>query len=166
MAEYDSKEQREIGSRIRQLVKESGLTRLEVSERANMGIKTLRKYINGQGFPKAQEVIRLCNVLKASPNYLLTGSDEFEPQEVESEKLGFQSVMRQNMKLAAYVSELNKSDARFVERVVKSMLATRLSSEQLADIEQRMEMYDSPEFGNFLDVLFGIVDKRKGMPPE
>jgi transcriptional regulator with XRE-family HTH domain len=139
MSEYDSKEQRELGARIRQLIKESGLTRQEVSDRANMGIKTLRKYINGLGFPKSQEVVRLSYALGTSPNYLLTGSETFNGADFESKKEFEMSKVRRAAKLMVYVSQLNESDSKFIEKIVTSLLASSLSKERMEVLNELYE---------------------------
>jgi transcriptional regulator with XRE-family HTH domain len=170
MTDYNYEEQKEIGARIRHRIEQLGFTRLDVATQSKMTPKTLRNIINGNAFPKSQEVIRLSHTLKTSPNFILSGSDTFEPLEPLSELEQEQQKRANMMKIASLVLLLDKTDSDSIERIVRSMLSTKLTAKEFKAAEDNAElmysMISSPEFLKVLKVEKDIFDKRKGTPPK
>lgn len=64
-----------FAERLNNLILESGLTYTEIAKKVGRERKTIYGYKNGVCVPDAVVLMKLCGVLKTTPNYLLLGKD-------------------------------------------------------------------------------------------
>lgn len=138
MSEYDNKVQREIGARIRGLIDQSGRTRMQIAASAGIGRPKLKSFIDGKALPKAQEIIQLSRVLGTTPNYLLSGSNDFEVGEgVSLNSDVFIERTASAIKIMHIVSKLDVDDAKAVEKIVRSLGVLKFSKAEFQKIEEQ-----------------------------
>ena len=64
-----------ISANIRQLRKKAGFTQIELAEKLNVSIATLRRWEAGETAPNGTRIMELANVLKVSPDEIVAGGD-------------------------------------------------------------------------------------------
>ena len=75
----------QIGNKLLQFRKKSGLTQAEVAEAAGLSDRTYADIERGTVNMKIETVLRICNALKITPNEILT--DETSPLTLRREEL-------------------------------------------------------------------------------
>ena len=71
-----------ISSNIRQLRKKAHYTQIELAEKLDVSIATLRRWEAGETAPNGTRIIELANVLKVSPDEIVAGADGPGPARV------------------------------------------------------------------------------------
>ena len=118
MSEYSAEKQKIIGNRISEKIYSLGLKRVDVAKDAKMSYANLKKIIDGNNYPTGSQILKLCELLKITPNYLLFGE----------EKLDFSSNERKlsdGLVLGYMVGKLDSDDQKVIERLVSSMLLSK-----------------------------------------
>ena len=64
-----------IKQRLRESIKQSGLTQKEIADRLNVRQPTVNNYISGRALPALDTFANICVVLDADPAYLLGLND-------------------------------------------------------------------------------------------
>jgi len=94
--------QKLIGTFIKSLRKEKGLTQIELAEKLNVSEKTISKWECGNGLPDAASMLPLCEQLGISANELLSGKKLKENeymQQAEKNLVLLQQTHQRNVKL-------------------------------------------------------------------
>ena len=60
-----------IRARLCEAVKISGLSRGEIAKRADVSGTTVRRYMNGETYPSLKMLVKLCDILDVTADYLL-----------------------------------------------------------------------------------------------
>ena len=60
-----------ISSRILQLRTRMGWSQLQLATALNLNLKTIRNWENGDSYPSAPNILRLCEIFSVSADYLL-----------------------------------------------------------------------------------------------
>ncbi len=105
-----------IGKRLYQRRKQVGMTQETLAERANITSQTISTAELGKKAMRADTIIRVCEALDISPNYLLLGEVTGQDTNLLSEK----------------VSQLNPEQYRHLEDIINSYIAGITSSENKA----------------------------------
>ena len=61
--------------RFKKLIAESGYSMIEIAQKVGRDRKALYGYLHGDSSPDAVVIVKLCEVLKTTPNYLLLGKE-------------------------------------------------------------------------------------------
>lgn len=69
-----------ISGNLRALRKKAGLTQIELAEKVNVSIATLRRWEAGETAPNATRIIELANVLDISPDEIVSGHENQQAQ--------------------------------------------------------------------------------------
>ena len=64
-----------ISANIRQLRKRAGLTQIELAEKLDVSIATLRRWEAGETAPNGTRIVELANILKVSPDEVVAAGD-------------------------------------------------------------------------------------------
>ena len=64
-----------ISSNIRQLRKKAGLTQIDLADKLEVSIATLRRWEAGETAPNGTRIIELANILGVSPDEVVAGAD-------------------------------------------------------------------------------------------
>lgn len=93
---------KEIGIRIVERRKELKLTQEQVAERMNVSIQMISNIERGNKAIKIDNLLKLCNILKTSTNYILTGKRTDSDFDTLTDK----------------ISQLTDSDYKMIEMLV------------------------------------------------
>lgn len=91
-----------MGERIKALLKQSGLTQKELSERADITEAAISHYIKGDRVPRSTVLVRIALALNTTPEYILEGV----PNDVR-EELGYAKKL-----IARNVSQMSLAEKR------------------------------------------------------
>ncbi len=69
-----------ISGNLRVLRKRAGLTQIELAERLNVSIATLRRWEAGETAPNGVRIIELANTLGVSPDEIVSGRENSQEQ--------------------------------------------------------------------------------------
>ena len=72
---------KEIGKRIAKRRKELGLKQRQVNEQAELSDKYLSNIETARSIPSIEVLMKICNVLKVTPDYILLGSVNINNEE-------------------------------------------------------------------------------------
>ena len=95
---------KKVGQKILQIQKQKKLTQEQLAEAVNVSTKTISNWINGKDMTVGH-LIKLCEILKITPNYLLNFEDA----------KGYISVRRKDVeeKLSELCKEILNSEIKF-----------------------------------------------------
>lgn len=93
---------KEIGIRIVERRKELKLTQEQVAERMNVSIQMISNIERGNKAIKVDNLLKLCNILKTSTDYILTGKRTDSDFDTLTDK----------------ISQLTNSDYKMIEMLV------------------------------------------------
>lgn len=93
---------KEIGIRIVERRKELKLTQEQIAERMNVSIQMISNIERGNKAIKIDNLLKLCNILKTSTDYILTGKRTDDDFDVLTDK----------------ISQLTDSDYKMIEILV------------------------------------------------
>lgn len=65
-----------IRSRIIEVIKNSGLTQVEISRRLNIKHQNISQYLKGESLPSLDTLANLCQILDVSADYILCLSND------------------------------------------------------------------------------------------
>lgn len=114
-----------ISERIIKLIKERNMTQAEFAKKAGIAASTICEWKKKKTNPNSDKIIDICNVLKITPEQLLTGKgidDEkeiaitkpesrFEPQDIRMIEDYHGLKVEQQKRLMAYMEALKKIES-------------------------------------------------------
>lgn len=98
---------KEVGKRIAQRRKELGMKQYQVNELAELSDKYLSNIETARSIPSIDVLMKICKVLKTTPDYILMGAVN------NYEDVNFSKLI--NEKLAALTPEQQKFIYRFID---------------------------------------------------
>lgn len=80
-----------FGKRLREMREKKGLTQAELAKIASLGESTISFYESGKREPNYEVLVALADILDTTPNYLITGKNEWwekdkPPTDIELEE--------------------------------------------------------------------------------
>ncbi len=76
-----------FGARVRKIRKERNMTIVKLAELCDSSENVIRNYEKSRRLPQIDMLIRICNALKVSPDYLLQDELVYQPHWVNEELL-------------------------------------------------------------------------------
>ena len=89
----------EIGKRISQKRKALGLTQFEVCEKCGISDKYLSNIERTRSIPSLDVIIRICEVLETTPDYILLGTNKSETNDVLIQTKSLLNLLSENQLL-------------------------------------------------------------------
>jgi len=134
----------EIAERLKAGRKGLGLTQAGLAEKAQVGRSALVHYEQGHAVPGAVELVKLARALKLSPNFILSGSDEFFPSRSPEHALVADDVHVLVAKMAVCLAYLGRETCEPVSALLMAMVKQKLSKKdfgQFAKVLTAMHAY-------------------------
>ena len=121
---------KQIAERLQKARKELGLTQADLAKKAAIGRSSLVHYENAGAVPGGLELIKLSKVLKVSPNYLLSGSEDFLTSDKPEHMLatGNQNLLVARMSMC--ILALDKPVREKMSELLISLVQQKLTSEE------------------------------------
>lgn len=143
----------EIGWRLREVQKAKGYSQAEFSEVLDVGFSSLKNYMAGTRVPGVNLIVKICEDLLVSPDWLILGkgsmfygegADELMPMDLKHEILGLLGNLdqkkaflgRRMLELLGDIREFNKSEEA-VGMIRKGQINIDQFSEGMKRIEER-----------------------------
>ncbi len=89
----------EIGKRISQKRKSMGLTQFEVCERCGISDRYLSNIERTRSIPSLDVILRICEVLETTPDYILLGTNKTKSNDVLSQTKGLLNLLNEKQLL-------------------------------------------------------------------
>ena len=70
-----------VGQRLHAKRTEKGLTRDQLAEATGVKVGSIETTETGRRLPNGEHIFRVCRFFEVSPNWVLTGSDEYQAEE-------------------------------------------------------------------------------------
>lgn len=80
---------RDFGTRILELLNDSGMTLKELAEAAQITEQSLSRYVEGRRLPGLRIIVRMADTLQTTTDYLLRGMENFDTNIVGDTPKGF-----------------------------------------------------------------------------
>lgn len=149
----------QIGERIKQARTTLELTQIGLAQKASLSRSAVVHYEQGNAVPGGVELVKLAEALKLSPNYLLSGSDNFfESQSIDhalaSDDVNI-TIARTAICLSALDREVRESISKLLMGLVKAKLNKREYQEFTKAINSVSELIPkmTPDLVNAADKL-------------
>ncbi|MAY03830.1 MAG: hypothetical protein CMQ38_12745 [Gammaproteobacteria bacterium] len=152
-------QKKHIAERIQKARKELGLTQADLAKKAAIGRSSLVHYENAGAVPGGLELIKLSKVLKVSPNYLLSGAEDFLDSGKPEHMLATDNQNLLVARMAMCILALDKPVREKMSELLISLVQQKLSADEFSVLMTFMdELGNSMEgFAEGMDTL--IEDK-------
>lgn len=150
-------QKKQIAERIQKARKELGLTQADLAKNADIGRSSLVHYENAGAVPGGLELIKLSKALNVTPNYLLSGSEDFLDSDKPEHMLATddQNLIIARMSMCFLI--LDKPVREKMSELLISMVKQKLSNEEFEDIMTLMD-----ELGNKIESSSAEMEKFYG----
>lgn len=165
MSEDNKKLLKEIGNRLRVSRESQGISRNTLAASAKMGFDKVKNLENGLMFPKGDDLLKICTALDVSPNHILTGSEEFKPNLAKSTTDDIKK-LSDVVYLSLLIFGLDDTEKNTVEKVTRSFLSTKLTTEEYEETTKAANTVKSLFYGGLSAMLLDAFEKtpNKQMP--
>jgi len=142
-----------VGERLMRKRKSKGWTRESMAGVVGMGAGSIESMETGRRMPGGEQVLILSQVFNISPNWILTGSEEFLPgQSVEGE-----ANPAEMTKLFVALTQLDQSRQRMLSQLIIDLARSEVPADQLPFFESVMNAKNLIPDG-LVDAVDDIVD--------
>ena len=125
-----------IAKRLRETRDRRKLTQAALAERAGLSRSAVVNYENEKAVPGGIELIKLARALSTTPNYLLSGAEEFRDSEKVEHFLAEGSPEEQIAKVGVFLQVLEPPTRNAISALIVEMVRERLSDEEFAKLVQ------------------------------
>lgn len=129
-----------IAKRLRESRDRRKLTQAALAERAGLSRSAVVNYENEKAVPGGMELIKLARALNTTPNYLLSGSEEFRDSEKVEHFLAAGSPEEQIGKLGVFLQVLEPQTRKAISALIMEMVRERVSDEEFDKLLHAVDM--------------------------
>lgn len=135
----------DLSDRLRQVMRECGMTVAELAEAAGVSKSAMEKYLAGPSSPRAQVIARLCLKTGVTADWLLLGHDDPYPHNIRTSVVGGLITMLMEIRLAESTRQIvldedgegirdlvNKAEDRIYRTIMDRVESDRRNGYQLA----------------------------------
>ena len=150
---------KDIAERIQKARKELSLTQADLAKKAGIGRSSLVHYENAGAIPGGLELIKLSKALKVTPNYLLSGSEDFLESDKPEHMLATddQNVLIARMALCFLI--LDKPVREKMSELLISLIQQKLKAEEFEVLMSYLEEL-GPSMKSMNKDLEKLVDEK------
>ena len=134
-----ARQKKQIAERLRSARERLEITQAALAKKSGVGRSAIVHYENAQAIPGGMELIKLCKVLDITPNYILSGSEQFrksqEPESALDTDDFLTLMMRVMFCLLSLDTEVRESASTFLMSLVKQ----KLSKKEYADFNAMVD---------------------------
>lgn len=155
-----------IAKRLREARESQNLTQAALAARAGLSRSAVVNYENEKAVPGGMELMKLARALDSTPNFFLSGSDQFRDSEKVEHFLAAGSLEEQIAKLGIFLQVLEPPTRNAVSALVMEMVRERIGEEafrklvQAADVLVPRVSEGAEEFEPALERIAADVDAQ------
>ena len=155
-----ARQKKQIAERLRSARERLEITQTTLAKKSKVGRSAIVHYENAQAIPGGMELIKLCKVLDITPNYILSGSEQFrESQEPETALLS-DDMMTLFFRVVICLTSLSPEIRESVSSLLMSLVKQKMSNKDYADFMAMTDnlAQDMRKAGFDPDKLFAQMD--------
>ncbi len=148
-----ARQKKQIAERLRSARERLEITQTALAKQSKVGRSAIVHYENAQAIPGGMELIKLCKVLDITPNYILSGTEQFRVSKEPEAALLTDDLMTLMMRVFFCLTTLNSDVRESVSALLMSLVKQKLSKN---------------DYENFVAMIDDLVPamKESGFDPE
>ena len=135
---FHSKEK--IGERLKTAREIAKMTQVKLAETANIARTSIVHYEQGNVVPGSLELIRLAKALNISPNYILSGSDEFFSSNSLEEIIATSDESTRIAIISICMKTLDREISEDISRLIISLVKTKLNKTDFQELQKYIQL--------------------------
>jgi transcriptional regulator with XRE-family HTH domain len=164
------KEKQDIAKRLRAARDDLGMTQAELAKKAGLGRSTVVHYENAAAIPGGVELIKIAKVLHKTPNYLLSGAEDFYISQEPEHALAGDDIEALVPRMTICIMVLDRDIREKMSELLMSLVKQKLNKKEYADFLEAMNMINTsmPDITSGAESLVDtLIDEGKlDIPPE
>jgi transcriptional regulator with XRE-family HTH domain len=121
-----------FGKRLREMREKKGLTQAELAKIASLGESTISFYESGKREPNYEVLVALADILDTTPNYLITGKNEWWEKDETPSDIDLEDFIKNNSNIKLMGNPLDekaKEDVLMFLRAAHQMIKEKRKNE-------------------------------------
>jgi len=122
-----------FGKRLREMREKKGLTQAELAKIASLGESTISFYESGKREPNYEVLVALADILDTTPNYLITGKNEWWEKDKPPTDIELEEFIKNNSNIKLMGNPLDekaKEDVLIFLRAAHQMIKEKRKAEK------------------------------------
>lgn len=122
-----------FGKRLREMREKKGLTQAELAKIASLGESTISFYESGKREPNYEVLVALADILDTTPNYLITGKNEWWEKDKPPTDIELEDFIKNNSNIKLMGNPLDekaKEDVIIFLRAAHQMIKEKSKAEK------------------------------------
>lgn len=129
----------QIGERIKQARTALELTQVGLAKKASLSRSAVVHYEQGNAVPGSVELVKLAEALNLSPNYLLSGSDNFFASQSIDHALANENIQLVAVRTAICLGALDREVREHISAMVMALVKAKLNKR---DYQELTKLFD------------------------
>jgi len=119
-----------IAERLRKARDDTGLTQAQLASQAGIGRSAIVHYENAKVIPGGVELIKLANTLNITPNYILSGSEQFHESTEPEHAFATDDIARLASRMTLCLLALDRGTREIVSELLMSLVKQKFSKKK------------------------------------
>lgn len=152
-------DKKRIAERLRKARNDAGLTQAQLASQSGVGRSAIVHYENAKAIPGGMELIKLANSLGETPNYLLSGSEQFHESTDPEHAFATGDIEKLAPRITLCLLALDREVSEKFSELLMSLVKQKFSKDEYESFVVSVNALDStisditPDLGNLMDNL-------------
>lgn len=152
-------DKKRIAERLRKARDDAGLTQAQLASQSGVGRSAIVHYENAKAVPGGIELIKLANTLKKTPNYLLSGSEQFHESTEPEHAFATGDIEKLAPRITLCLLALDREVSEKFSELLMSLVKQKFSKDDYESFVAGVNALDStisgitPDLGDFMENL-------------
>ena len=139
---------KKIAERLRAARETLEITQTELAKQSGVGRSAIVHYENGKAIPGGMELIKLSKVLDITPNYILSGSEQFRESTEPEHALATEEFIPLMIRVGLCLASLDRDVRESVSELLMSL------------VKQKASKKDYENFSTFADDIAHVITEN------
>jgi transcriptional regulator with XRE-family HTH domain len=152
-------DKKRIAERLRKARGDAGLTQAQLASQSDVGRSAIVHYENAKAIPGGMELIKLANTLGKTPNYILSGSEQFHESTEPEHAFATGDIEQLIPRITFCLLALDREVSEKFSELLMSLVKQKFSKADYESFVVGVNALDStmsdifPDLGNFMQNL-------------
>ncbi len=155
-----ARQKKQIAERLRSAREKLEITQTALAKQSKVGRSAIVHYENAQAIPGGMELIKLCKVLDITPNYILSGTEQFRTSQEPETALLSDDMVTMFFRVAMCLTSLSPEIRESVSSLLMTLVKQKMSNKDYADFIAMTDniAQDMNEAGLDFEKIFDQMD--------
>ena len=155
-------DKKRIAERLQKARGDAGLTQAQLATQSGVGRSAIVHYENAKAIPGGTELIKLANTLKKTPNYILSGSEQFHESTEPEHAFATGDIAQLAPRITLCLSVVDREVREKFSELLMSLVKQKLSKKQYGAFVAMVNTFDLTMSGITPDLekVFDNLDKE------